>query len=177
MTREEFQKELETRFEPGGKTHWARLILDHDLWTGAMDLALGKRPPVPFRASYALEGAFFENPDGFAPYHRRFVRDFCAATDESVFRHYGKMMAWSLKRKWLTLTNDEATQVAEAACVRLIDARLRVAVRAWSLEVLLLLRGRVAWIDEEWPGIIETLRIDPSPGIQSCLRRLKKIGA
>ncbi|MDR2937106.1 MAG: hypothetical protein LBU80_07195 [Rikenellaceae bacterium] len=173
MTGDEFQKELETRLEPGVKVYWTRLILDHNLWIEAMDLALGKRPPVPFRASYALEGAFFEKPDDFVPYHQRFVRDFCTATDESVFRHYGKMMAHLLKRQWLTLSDDEATAVAEEACVRLIDSRLRVAVRAWSLEVLLLLRGRVGWIDEEWAGIIEQLRIDPSPGIQSCLRRLK----
>jgi hypothetical protein len=135
------------RYEGGAAAGWGELILRHELFEAAMDIALqpASHTPYPFRASYALERAFLEAPQRFEPYHNRFVRDFLAVTHHSVFRHYGKIMATLLKKRQLRLTDDEAHRVAEAALWRLVDESVAVGARVWSLDILYHLR-RYGWM-------------------------------
>lgn len=171
MTEKELYDLLGARFEESISEQWGQLILEEGLFDEAMNIALTQVGHQPFRAAYALEKAFFKAPDQFTPYHARFIGDFCTATHPSVWRHYGKIMACLLKKQ-IELTDEEATRIAETACMRLVDESIRVAVRVWSLDILQHLSGRVTWIDRELPAIIEQLSIAPSPGMISRLRKL-----
>ena len=171
MTEAELEQILNVRFEEGCVDQWADLLLEQELFAVAMDLALRPKTVIPFRASYALERAFLKAPERFEPYYTRFVSDFPAATHPSVWRHYGKIMALLLKKKKLSLTGGQAETIAETAVLRLVDESIPVGARVWSLDILYYLRKHVAWIGDEQPGIIENLKIAPTPAMISRLRR------
>ncbi len=171
MTEDELAAILSAPFEEGCAEAWADLILAHEAIGTAMDLALRARTVVPFRASYALERAFLKAPERFESYHDRFVVDFQCVTYHSVWRHYGKIMALLLQRKKLRLDDETARQVAETALLRLVDEAVPVGARVWSLDILHELRGRVGWIDDDLPAVIDGLRVAPTPAMYSRLRR------
>jgi len=177
MTRAELENILSERFEGGCADHWGKLILDRELFDPVMDLAVqSARGIVPFRAAYALERAFLAAPERFEPYHGRFIHDYCTATHPSTWRHFGKIMALLLKRKKLTLSDEQLNRIAETAVLRLVDPSIAVGVRVWSLDILFYLKEKVDWIENEWPEIIGQLKIDPSPGMISRLRRFGWMG-
>jgi hypothetical protein len=168
---DELQDILSARFEEGSADRWADLLLERELIGTAMDLALRRKGVVPFRAAYALERAFLKSPECFEPYYERFASDFPSVMHPSVWRHYGKIMALLLKKGRLTLTDPRAQAVAESAVLRLVDERVPVGARVWSLDILHYLRGRVGWIDRDLPAIIDDLRTAPTPAMISRLRR------
>lgn len=171
MTEAELEQILSIPFEDGCVDEWGDLVLAHELFDVAMSLALRAKTVIPFRASYALERAFLKSPERFGPYYGRFVPDFSKVKHSSVWRHYGKIMAMSLKAGWLDLSDEQAQQVAETAVVRLVDEAIPVGARVWSLDILYYLRRRVGWIDSELPAIIDDLKIAPTPAMISRLRR------
>ena len=172
MTEAELEKILSVRFEEGCADEWGDLLLERELFDQAMNLALlPVKGVIPFRASYALERAFLKAPERFEPYYPRFVPDFSNVSHPSVWRHYGKIMAILLKKKRLQLTDGEVNRIAETAVMRLVDETIPVGARVWSLDILYHLRRRAAWIDEELPGILENLKVAPTPAMISRLRR------
>lgn len=173
MTEEELAKILSAPFEEGCAERWADRLLERDRIGAAMNLALGGKGVVPFRAAYALERAFERSPERLAPYYERFANDFSAAIHPSVWRHYGKIMAILLKSRALTPTDEQAVRIAETAVERLIDESVPVGARVWSLDILHELRGRVRWIDQELPAIVDDLKTAPTPAMVSRLRRFR----
>jgi hypothetical protein len=171
MTEDELRNILSVRFEEGSADRWADLLLEHESIGAAMELALGRKTVVPFRASYALERAFLKAPERFEPFYERFKADFPVVAHTSVWRHYGKIMALLLKRKKILPTDAQAERIAEAAVLRLVDEQVPVGARVWSLDILYYLRGRVEWIDRDLPEIIDDLRVAPTPAMISRLRR------
>ena len=172
MTESELATLFSERFEGGCAIEWGRLILEQELFVPAMNLALlSSKGTVPFRAAYALECAFLQDPERFMPYCERLAADYTVVTHPSVWRHYGKIMGLLLKKKRLLLTDEQAGKIAETAVMRLVDGQVPVGARVWSLDVLYHLRGRVTWIDEELPAIIDDLKIDPQPAMVCRLRR------
>lgn len=171
ITEEELGRLIGGHYEESMADDGADLLLEQELFPEAMNLALGAKTNVPFRASYALERAFLKAPERFAPYYDRFVRDFRTVTHHSVWRHYGKIMALLLKKKKLGFDEDTARQIAETALVRLVDESVPVGARVWSLDILYYLRGRVGWIDAELPAVIDDLKTAPTPAMLSRLRR------
>jgi hypothetical protein len=171
MTEDELEQTLSVRFEEGCAEGWADLLLEHGLIGTAMDLALHRKGVIPFRAAYALERAFGKAPERFVPYYERFAADYPAAVHPSVWRHYGKIMAILLKKKALALTDEQTARIAETALERLVDERIPVGARVWSLDILYYLRGHVRWIDQELPVVLDGLRTSPTPAMISRLRR------
>lgn len=176
MTARELEELLGAPFEEGCGGRWGELILTHELIGEAMDLALGPRGVVPFRAAYALERAFLIAPRRLAPWYGRLAADYAATSHPSVWRHYGKIVAGLLSRGTLALDGAQATVVAEAALDRLTLPGVPVGARVWSIDILHHLHGRVGWIDRELPEVIDSLSIDPSPAMVSRLRRYGWIG-
>lgn len=174
MTEEELSGNFSTGFEDWHSRHWGDIVREEQLYDQVMNLSLQRSSgSVAFRAAYSLELAFFRDPDGFAPYHARFISDFCEVTHPGVLRHYGKIMAWLLKNRRLDLTDGQALAIAEIVVARLVDPELKVAVKAWCMDILHHLSGRLDWVQELLPEVIDQLKRDPSPGM---LSRLKKLG-
>lgn len=70
-------------FFPGRLCEW---VLGHDGWRAALQLAHDPDPRVAFRASAALEYAYFANPDGLRPYQEQFLANFLTAASTSAQR-------------------------------------------------------------------------------------------
>lgn len=172
MTKQELHKLLSQRFEDNCCREFARTIQEHGLIEDAMEIALEKKGSQPFRAAYALEMLFFDDPASFEPYYKRFVSDYTAIENESTMRHYGKIVVWLLKNKKLDLPCSDINSLAETACIRLVDESIKSGVKVWCMEILTLLSSKVEWVREEFPGILESLSIDPPPAIASRLRKL-----
>ena len=174
MTKEELYELFASRFEREVNFYCAEVILRENLVPAALDIALLPDSPQAFRAAYALETAFFRHPETFAPFYGRFVSDFSKAVHPSVHRHYGKIVAWLLKRKKVRLSVPETERLAETACLRLVDETSKVAVRVWALEILDLLAPQVEWVADELPAIAERLSLDPSPALLCRLKKRRK---
>ena len=119
-----------------------------------------------FRGAYVLERICFRNRAAFLPYVENFCRRaFSECTDPSARRPFGKIMADLLE----CIGPDAGTLacIAETAA----DPTAKVAVRIWAVEVLKHCRGRVAWVEEVWPDLLELQSAGATPGIVSRMRR------
>lgn len=159
----------------------ARIVADNDAVGVLYEVAAGKvRPSLPpvkreqlyFRAAYVLEVIFFDYPELFAPYTERFFADFPDTGNNSAKRHFAKIMAHLLKKR--KPGGEFCEKIAEACATWTTDSKIRVGVKVWAMEVLLLLKPDVDWIEELLPGILETLMRDPSPAAIAGWRRWKR---
>ena len=159
LLREEHLREIEQHFR-------AALQLAHD-----------PDPRVAFRASAALEYAYFANPDGLRPYQEQFLANFLTAASTSAQRHYAKVLENLIRSGRITLSSAQMQQVAEAAFDRMIDPRARPAVKVWSMEILFLLAPALPWVDEQLEESVRMLMDAGSPALDAHGARLcRKIG-
>ena len=168
-SKEELYDMLSSEWEDGYAEKIRRFILEHGLIKEAMDIALERGHPQPFRAAFVLEWGFFKNTKMFTPYYDRILSDFNDIVSESVMRHYGKVIAKLVKK--VRISDDQAGRIAETAVIRLINNDLKAGARIWSLDILYTLLLRVDWLREEMPGIIERLSDSPSPAMAARLRK------
>ena len=152
-------------------------VLGHDGWRAALQLAHDPDPRVAFRASAALEYAYFANPDGLRPYQEQFLANFLTAASTSAQRHYAKVLENLIRSGRITLSSAQMQQVAEAAFDRMIDPRARPAVKVWSMEILFLLAPALPWVDEQLEESVRMLMDAGSPALDAHGARLcRKIG-
>jgi len=179
--KETFLHLLLNDFERGFGPRMGRMVVDYDLYETALHLAIESHQlPFPsvvqtkiaFRAAYALENAFFIDMERFVSNNiDTFIETFPLATNRSVHRHFGKMMATLLHTKRLIPTSEQASSIAETAALWLSDPKSRVAVKIWALEVLKLLTPQVNWVKELLPDAIGLLSQHPSPAMSVRIRR------
>lgn len=128
------------------------------------------RHTLLFRGAYVLDTIYFTDRTAFLPHAEDFCRrGFPACSDASARRHFGKIMADLLKR--VSPDSQTLERIAAAAADWVVDPAAKVAVRVWAMEVLKRCRGRVGWVDESWPDLVELLTVGSSPGIESRIRR------
>lgn len=159
-------------FKGGFKERFSAFIFERGLIGDAMALALGRDRKAGFRASWALEDLYFRRFDAFAPYLGRFASDFPSVENSSARREYGKIMADVIRRKRMPLSAADKDRIAAAACGWLCDEKEAVAVKVWALEILDLLKGDLAWVREELPGILDSLRDHPMAGMQNRVKKM-----
>ena len=147
------------------------------LLAAPLQLAHDPDPRVAFRASAALEYAYFANPDGLRPYQEQFLANFLTAASTSAQRHYAKVLENLIRSGRITLSSAQMQQVAEAAFDRMIDPRARPAVKVWSMEILFLLAPALPWVDEQLEESVRMLMDAGSPALDAHGARLcRKIG-
>lgn len=151
------------------------LIVRNDLWKEALALASHKDARVAFRASWALEWAYFHGRDAFAPYVAAFLENFLRAANPSVHRHYTKMLYDMLRREIFIPNDFQAAQIAEKTFDLLIGEGTKSAVRIWAAEILYELSPRLDWVREHLEEVlrhqIETI---PTPAILNHYGKLLK---
>ncbi len=155
------------------------VIRRENLWGEAMDFALqggtsGPGAHLAFRGAWALEHAYFADREAFRPYIKRFLDDFTQIRNPSVHRHYTKMLLDMMRRGTVRLEGGRADRIAEFCFDRLIDPRTKVAVKAWAMDVLVLLASQVDWVGEYLPETIRHQMDGASPGMQNHGRKLLK---
>lgn len=134
-----------------------------------------KHNKCEFRAAYVAEHLYFRD--------KRFKEELCLyltsifpkIKNESTKRHIGKIMAHSLKNSDISPNSTECEQIASACIEWCIKPKVRVAVIIWAMECLIQLRDRVEWLPDIMDDILDTLSIDPTPGMSVRLRRWKMI--
>ncbi len=139
---------------------YGEIIRREGLWEAAMDIAAaggrsGRESQAGFRAAWSLEAAYFSDREAFRPYAERFLGDFTQVRNPSVHRHYAKMLYDMMKRGLVDLQGTQAGRIAEFCFDLLIGPGVRVAVKGWSTEILVLLAPKVDWVAE---NLEETLR-------------------
>lgn len=80
----DFRVLLAAPLEKGFSGRLCEWVLGHDGWRAALQLAHDPDPRVAFRASAALEYAYFANPDGLRPYQEQFLANFLTAASTSM---------------------------------------------------------------------------------------------
>ena len=175
LTPEQFEEGLLGEFGSGMNSRYGAVIVEGGLWQAALDLAFHPDPRAAFRASWALEWAYFHHKDEFTPYIPAFLDNFCRADNGSVHRHYAKILFDMMKRGIVTLDEERGQQVAEKSFDLLIDPGTKVAVKVWAMEILLLLSVRLAWVEESLADVVrQQLAGEHSAGMANRGRKILK---
>lgn len=178
MTREELIHLLtENFYDDFARTMAAKVVRENlveELYLLAVSetpLPKAQKEKLLFRAAYTLEFIFFNERMLFKPYENRFFHDFINCTNSSAKRHFTKIMTHLLKESIPTNCEVIAEKCAEWA----VDPTIRPAVKIGAVEVLFLLRGRVGWIDELLPEIIELLELKNRPSLECRIKRWRNV--
>lgn len=154
----------EGAFEKGFAARMGPVVAQPEVFEWAMALAHDPDPKIAFRASYALEEAFFGAPERYLDYTPRITDNFLRVINASAQRHYAKIMAWLLRYHpdQIVPSNDE--RIAERAFDLLIGDKTPVATRVWAMDMLEVLAGRLPWVAEQLGDTIKHLMAEGSPG-------------
>lgn len=134
-----------------------------------LQLSRAHRSKLTFRAAYTLETIYFYYPECFTKkMQRMFMSDFALTTNESAKRHFTKIMTHMLLST--TPTRAQADKIAHAAALWATESKAKCAVVIGAINVLHALSGRVDWIREILPDMIDAMSIDPSPAIRVRIR-------
>lgn len=111
--RELFVEGLLAEFEGEMNERYGRLIAANGLWDFALDLAFHDDARVAFRGSWALEWAYFNDPESFMPHTAHFIDNFLKTANPSAHRHYSKMLYDMMRRGTVGMDHGLASAVAE----------------------------------------------------------------
>lgn len=158
----------------------AKIVLEKGELDHLYQLATGSTPnrtkaekeKIVFRAAYILEYIYFHDNSHFKPYRSHFLEDYPKTTNESAKRHFTKIMRDLLQQE--KPNRDSCHAIAEASASWILEPKTRVAVKIGAIEVLLLLKDEVEWIEEVLPEIIGTISREASPAIEVRLRKWNK---
>ena len=135
-----------------------------------------EREKIAFRSAYLFETLYFKDKTILLFLKNDFAELLSEVTNESVKRHFGKILTDVLKNNILIFSENEYELLAETVASWAVAPHARVAVQIWAVEILLLLREK-ANISEEIIGyLLEILAQDSSPAMKCRLRRWKKRG-
>jgi len=127
-----------------------------------------------FRAAYVVEYIYFSDIRQFEPYYGRFFRIFPLVKNESVKRHFTKIMAHILNGDKYHATDADCEAVATACVDWIINKKVKVAVQIWAIECLFILQPRIVWVKEILEEILQNLSVNPSPAMIVRLKRWRQ---
>lgn len=170
------------RFDQDYSTQMAAYVLEthslallYELATnGQTDLPRLSQEQLLFRSAYTLEAIYTLDKSWLDPYLDRFCTDFSAVQNESVKRHFTKIMQSVLRYHTPSLAQKQAMAMACAQWI--VKPRVRVAVQIGAMELLLELSDQLEWVEELLPDIFSLLSRDPSPAMLVRLRRWRGMG-
>lgn len=168
-------KALGGEFGPAMDERFGSQVIRKGLWAEALALAFHPDPHVAFRASWALEWAYFHDRELFVPHIPDFIENYLRVRNPSAHRHYTKMLCDMMRRGVFDPDTSQAEQVAEKTFDLLISPGTKSAVRVWSAEILYELSSRLEWVGEHLEGILRhQMATMPTPAILSHYRKVLK---
>lgn len=181
MTQEVIIKMLLTQFYENFATQMPQTILQHSAMEQIYTLATAKFDKwglsgdqidkIVFRAAYTLETIYFNDRKEFDPFIARFMADFARTENGSARRHFTKMMVDLLNGQHSSKPHTQ--DIAQAAAMWIVEPSTKVAVQVWAMEILFLLRQELDWLPGALADIMELLARDPSPAINSRIKKWK----
>jgi hypothetical protein len=177
VTEEQLCRFLDENFIGGQmKPAVGYLILKHGLWEQAMNIGIHTEHHLAFRASWALEWAYEQCPEGQLPewFADRMTGDFVVSTNGSLHRVYAKMVLDRMRFGAFAPTDTQAELLAEKCFDLLINPKTRGAVRMWCMEILTDLSPRADWIADSLEATAHNISQQPdcSPGMSMACRRV-----
>ncbi len=154
-----------------------RIIVRDALWGEAIELALHPDPRLAFRASWALEWAYFDSPEDLLTHIDCFVEAFLKSENGSVHRQYSKILCDMQRRQIIVFDDIRLSQISEKAFDLLVSPDVRTAVKVWCIELLFDASLRLDWIRDALNDILQhIMESNPSRGLANraskVLRRL-----
>ncbi len=132
-------------------------------------LPTAKKRTVVWRSGYIVEYIYFNHRELFEPFREQFMSDFTSCTNQSSMRSFSKMMADILKYHLPTAEQQETIAVCAAEWV--VNPKVKVAVKVWSMSILQTLRPNIEWIEEMWEDVETMLTNNATPAIAVRLKR------
>ncbi len=159
-------EELSGELDGGVKERVGRIIVRDGLWAEAIGLAWHPDPRVAFRAAWALGWAYNNSPEGLLPYVDDFVEAFVVSDNGSVHREYSKILCDMHRRRMVVFDDIRLAQIAEKSFDLLISPDVKVAVKAWCMDILCDAVPRMDWVGDMLRDTLHRILEDaPSPGL------------
>ncbi|HVS92921.1 MAG TPA: hypothetical protein VHE59_12850 [Mucilaginibacter sp.] len=145
-----------------------------------VDITFHEDKNIAFRAAWILENLFLKKPDAYSPDLEYLVSRVRNVTYPSCQRHYAKIMMHITGKKAPPIIREklevmDLEPIVEKLFDWVIDPKVLIAVKVFSLEALFNLRGRYTWITDELKEQTIFLMRDGTPAIQT--RGLKLLSA
>ncbi len=170
---DEFISMLLGELDGGMKERIGRIVMRDGLWDYAFRAAFYDDPRVAFRASWALEWAYFADKDALLPYVDRVVDVFVRADNQSVYRHYSKILRDMQMCRMSIFSDIQLVRIGEKAFDLLVDPATKTATKAWCMDILLGLVPHLDWVGEALYGALyRIMDDDPSPGVISHVAKI-----
>lgn len=169
---ETLRRLLEERFGKGMNATIGRIIVSENMWAEAMGLVSDTDAQVAFRAAWALQWAMEHAGRPLTDYSCHIVRTFLSSQNGSVLRIYSKLLLEAMRK---TDFDDITSQcIAEKSFDLLLDAKTKVAVKVWLMEILESLAGKIDYVAENLAECISRLSEAPdcTPAMTSHARNV-----
>jgi hypothetical protein len=134
---------------------------------------------VAFRATWLLENVFLQKPEAYLPQLDYLLSGIDKVKHPGPQRHYAKIVMHITDADAPTIIKDKVATIDFEPVVEklfdwMIDAKVKIAVKAFAAEALFNLRHRYDWISEELANQLQFMMRNGSPAIQVRGRKLLK---
>lgn len=181
MNKDEIVKVLYDRFYGNFASEVASKIIEtnsfDDLWYihvhyRDLDLTKSQREKVAFRSSYVIEKIYFTDFEIFRPRINEFFKFITTIENHSMMRHYAKICTNLLLRGFIP---DPQNELANTLIKWSVDPKIKVAVKIWAVDSMLLLRKYEESINDYLPDILDSLSIEYKASIACRMRKWREM--
>lgn len=139
---------------------------------------------LAFHSAWVLENILLSKPEGIDFYLPRLVELLPKITNDSVKRHFTKLISIGIRRIVLKETTRSCErefwaldlEPLEELCFKwFVEEDTKPALKVHALVILFLLSTREPWIAEELPGIIENQMQLSSPGFRAKAKQILRL--
>ena len=132
---------------------------------------------IAFRAAWILENLFLQNPESYLPDLDYLIFRVPDVKHASCQRHYAKILMHITAKKappaiLAILDTIDLEAIVEKCFDWMIGAKVKIAVKVFSAEVLFNLKDRYPWIKDELINQIQFLMRNGTAAIQSRGKKL-----
>jgi len=159
----------------------------NELFSLVSDLISGKFPEneyygmkkelarTEFRAAYVLEYIYFSDKKYFHDFYNQFFELFPLIKNGSTKRHFAKISAHILSER-VYLPDKKSKEDVAGACLEWIASpKIKVAVKVWAIETLIILKDEFRWVEEALNDLLYDISLNPTAGMKVRLKKWKQI--